>query len=69
MPLVSGKRMAKSKKGGVKADILSQTATSVAARVSGSVGRTRSGRDSITRVKSPIKVADTQSRQWNRYGP
>ena len=43
--------------------------TAIAARVSGSVGRTRSGRDSITRVSKPIKVVDTQARQWNRYSP
>ena len=61
--------MAKSKKASIKADIGASTATSIAAKVSGSVGRTRKGRDSITRVKSPIKVTDTQSRQWNRYGP
>jgi hypothetical protein len=46
-----------------------QEPTAVAARVSGTVGRTRSGRDSITRVGKAIKVVDTQARQWNRYTP
>lgn len=59
----------KRKKGGVKSSVSSPVATEIAAKVSGTVGRTRKGRDSVTRVKSPIKVADTQARQWNRYGP
>lgn len=61
--------MSKSKKGGVKASVSSPVSTEIAAKVSGTVGRTRRGRDRVTRVTSPIKVADTQSRQWNRYGP
>lgn len=43
--------------------------TEIAAKISGTVGRTRKGRDSITRVSSPIKVTDTKARQWNRYSP
>lgn len=57
------------RKVGVKASVSSPVSTEIAAKVSGTVGRTRKGRDSVTRVKSPIKVADTQARQWNRYGP
>lgn len=59
----------KKNKSSVKAEVGAETSTSIAAKVSGSVGRTRKGRDSLTRVSSPIKVADTQARQWNRYGP
>jgi hypothetical protein len=55
----------KKKSSPVKADVT----TRVAAKVSGTVGRTRKGRDSITRVQSPIKVVDTNARQWNRYTP
>lgn len=73
MSLVNGKRrMARGKrsnKGGVKAPVTSAVSTSIAAAVSGTVGRTRKGRDKVTRVTSPIKVADTNARQWNRYGP
>jgi len=67
--------MASNKKGSarIKAEtqspIRGKSATSVAAKVSASVGRTRKGRDSITRVTSPIKVVDTNARQWNRYTP
>lgn len=43
--------------------------TSVAAQISSSVGNSRGGRDSLTRVKSPIKGVDTHGRQWNRYSP
>lgn len=57
------------KKVSIKSPVGASTSTEIAARVSGSVGRTRKGRDSITRVKAPIKVVDTQARQWNRYGP
>lgn len=63
----------RAKAGGVrsetKAQLGSKTATTVAAAVSGTVGRTRKGRDRLTRVSSPIKVSDTLSRQWNRYSP
>lgn len=61
------------KSGGVrsetKAQLGSKTATTVAAKVSGTVGRNRKGRDKLTRVTSPIKVSDTLARQWNRYSP
>lgn len=43
--------------------------TEIAAKASATVGRSRQGRDSLTRVANPIKVVDTQSRQWNRYSP
>lgn len=60
-------------KGGIKATISSPTSktttTKIAANVSATVGRTRKGRDKVTRVSSPIKVVDTNARQWNRYGP
>jgi hypothetical protein len=45
------------------------TTTADAAKVSGTIGRGRRGRDRITRVMNPIKVVDTHSRQWNRYSP
>lgn len=61
--------MSKSKKGGVKASVSSPVTTEIAAKVSSTVGRGRKGRDKVTRVTSPIKVVDTQARQWNRYGP
>jgi hypothetical protein len=46
-----------------------RTNTSIARKASATIGRTRKGRDSFTRVQNPIKVMDTQSRQWNRYSP
>lgn len=46
-----------------------KTNTSIAQKASATVGRTRKGRDSFTRVQEPIKVMDTQSRQWNRWSP
>jgi hypothetical protein len=55
----------KKKSDPIKADIT----TKIAAKVSGTVGRTRKGRDSITRVTSPVKVVDTKAKQWNRYTP
>jgi hypothetical protein len=55
----------KKKSDPIKAEIT----TKIAAKVSGTVGRSRKGRDSLTRVKSPIKVVDTNARQWNRYTP
>jgi hypothetical protein len=61
--------MSKSKKGGIKSSVTSPVSTEIAAKVSGTVGRGRKGRDKVTRVTSPIKVADTQARQWNRYSP
>ena len=60
--------MAKSKRS--KKDLLKSTiTTSVAAEVSATVGSSRKGRDRLTRVTSPVKVADTHSRQWNRWSP
>lgn len=32
-------------------------------------GKSRGFRDSVTRVTTPIKVKDTNSRQWNRWSP
>lgn len=61
--------MAKRKSVGIKSDITATTTTAIAGKVSSTVGRTRKGRDSVTRVTSPIKVTDTKARQWNRYGP
>ena len=61
--------MARRSKGGVKSSISSPVSTEIAAKVSGTIGRARKGRDRVTRVTSPIKVADTQARQWNRYSP
>jgi hypothetical protein len=66
--------MARRKAGGVRsetrAQLGSKTSTSIAASVSASVGRSRRGRDRMTRVEAPIvKVSDTLSRQWNRYSP
>jgi hypothetical protein len=55
----------KKKSSPIKADVT----TKIAAAVSGTVGRSRKGRDKITRVTSPIKVVDTNARQWNRYSP
>lgn len=43
--------------------------TATAATASATVGRSRRGRDSVTRVMNPIKVVDTHGRQWNRYSP
>lgn len=42
---------------------------SIAAEISSSVKDSRKGRDSLTRVMSPIKGADTKARQWNRWSP
>ena len=47
--------------------IKSPTVVNLAAEISASIGATRKGRDSLTRVQSPIKVTDTNARQWNRY--
>lgn len=58
------------KKTSIKSDILSKTTTTrTAGVISASVGRSRKGRDAVTRVTSPIKVTDTHARQWNRYSP
>jgi hypothetical protein len=61
--------MAKRAKGGVKSSVTSPISTNIAAAVSSNIGRGRIGRDRVTRVTSPIKVVDTQARQWNRYSP
>jgi hypothetical protein len=61
--------MAKNNKKAKELLAADRTNTSTAEVASATVGRTRKGRDSFTRVQNPIKVMDTQSRQWNRYGP
>lgn len=61
--------MAKRKSSGVKAEMKATVTTAIAGKVSATVGRTRKGRDSVTRVGTPIKVVDTHGRQWNRYSP
>lgn len=66
MSLVNGDAMAK-RKPKVKLEPTLTTAT--AAKASASVGKSRKGRDSLTRVANPIKVVDTHARQWNRYSP
>jgi hypothetical protein len=59
--------MAKGKK---KRNLLKATVTTnIAARASATIGSSVKGRDSLTRVKSPIKVVDTHARQWNRWSP
>jgi len=41
-----------------------------AERIAQVANQTREGRDRLTRVwAAPIKGADTQGRQWNRYNP
>ncbi len=67
----NGKRMAK-RKSKVKLEPTMTTAT--AAKASATVGSSRRGRDSVTRVGydvgiKPIKGVDTHGRQWNRYSP
>jgi hypothetical protein len=55
---------------GKKKDILKATiTTNIAAKYARKITKTRKGRDQITRVTSPIKGVDTQSRQWNRWSP
>lgn len=55
---------------GKKRNLLKATVTTdVAARAAATIGSTVKGRDSLTRVKSPIKVVDTHARQWNRWSP
>ena len=56
-------------KGKKKINLKSSITTEIAAKIGGTVGATREGRDQITRVTSPIKVTDTHSRQWNRWSP
>lgn len=53
----------KKKRKGVKPDTVT---TSIAAEIAASVGSTRGGRDSLTRVTSPIKGVNTMSKQWSR---
>ena len=53
----------------VKKKLTTTTTTATAAKASATIGRTRKGRDSLTRVSNPIKVVDTHGRQWNRYSP
>lgn len=55
----------KNKKTNLKATIT----TSIAAQIGGTIGASRKGRDQVTRVASPVKGADTHSRQWNRWSP
>ena len=58
------------KKSKVQSPVTTTVTTAIAGSVSNAVGRTRKGRDSVTRANwSPIKVADTHGRQWNRYSP
>lgn len=53
-----------------KSVLLSNTKTTTQAEIlSSTKGRSRSGRDGLTRVQSPIKGVPTQSRQWNRWSP
>jgi hypothetical protein len=53
-----------------KKDLLKSTiTTNIAATAAKKINKTRKGRDQVTRVTSPIKVVDTQSRQWNRWSP
>jgi hypothetical protein len=66
----SGTMDKRKKKSKVKSPISSTVTTAIAGSVSSAVGRTRQGRDSLTRTNwSPIKVVDTHGRQWNRYSP
>lgn len=67
--MASRKKATGGVKGETKASLKNSTPTAIASKVSARVGRTRKGRDSVTRVSSPIKVADTNARQWNRYSP
>lgn len=59
----------KGKKKKKKSLLGSTLTTEVAGSVSASVGSTRKGRDSVTRVTAPIKVVDTRSKQWSRWSP
>jgi len=58
--------MAKRKKDLLKSEI----ATTVkAAQLGAMVGSSVAGRDSLTRVTSPIKGVATHGKQWNRWSP
>lgn len=58
--------MARRRKDPLKAEV----ATTVRAGQLGSmIGSSVAGRDSLTRVKSPIKGVITQGKQWNRWSP
>ena len=43
--------------------------TAKAQTLAASIGSSVTGRDQLTRVKSPIKGVDTHGRQWMRYSP
>ena len=47
----------------------SSITTEIAGRAGIEAGKSRAFRDSVTRVTAPIKVKDTQARQWNRWSP
>ena len=61
--------MARRKASSIKSEVKGTVTTAIAGKASATVGRGRKGRDKLTRVTSPIKVDDTNARQWNRYGP
>ncbi len=43
--------------------------TRIAGKAGIKAGKSRAFRDSVTRVTAPIKVKDTNARQWNRWSP
>lgn len=67
--MASKKKTSASIKAETKSPVRGTSTTKIAANISATIGRTRKGRDRVTRVTSPIKVVDTNARQWNRYGP
>jgi len=52
-----------------RSPIKSEITTSVASRIGAATGKSRKGRDKVTRVTSPIKGAPTNAKQWNRWTP
>lgn len=61
--------MVKTKVNSTKSKLKPTTTTAIAGTAGATLGRSRKGRDSITRVENPVKVVDTHARQWNRYSP
>lgn len=45
------------------------TTTATAQKAMATIGKTREGRDLLTRATGATKVVDTHGRQWNRWSP
>lgn len=43
--------------------------TATAQKAAAMIGKTREGRDLLTRATGAVKVVDTHGRQWNRWSP